>query len=260
MDEDTGGEHAGVIGEEIAKPIIWVQDHGADWLLEKMLPMVAEEYRYVTMYFIRVVWPLFDILVLSAAVQQAYQVGGWMLTRPLTAIRLILVHVVPLFMIGSAAFLTPWPCCSRWQQIWQILLGMDTVLYVVTLLYASCDKELRRWLTDDGMGVACVVLMSLMPVQTTAAYRYGEHLYIPMLIITCAEVACLAAAAAQWLPFWSPGEHCHPCVAATAAYVAKLLGGVVFYFVDLLRPLPILFGHEANRMRQLPYAQAATPE
>ncbi|CAK0832851.1 unnamed protein product, partial [Prorocentrum cordatum] len=77
VDEDKGGEHAAVIGEEIVKPISWVQDHGSDWLLEKMLPMVAEGCRYVMMmYFIRVVWPLFDLLVLSAAVRKAYQVSA----------------------------------------------------------------------------------------------------------------------------------------------------------------------------------------
>ncbi|CAK0818856.1 unnamed protein product [Prorocentrum cordatum] len=201
VDEDKGGEHAAVIGEEIAKPISWVQDHGADWLLEKTLPMVAEEYRYVTMYFICVAWPLFDILVLSAAVQKAYQVGGWMVTKPLTAIRLIIVHVVPLFMIGSAAFLTPWPCCSRWQQIWQILLGMDTFLYVVTLQYASWDKELRRRLTDDGMGVSFVVLLSLIPVQTITRYAVefqpSDFLLRFVLTISIVEAACLTAAASQ---------------------------------------------------------------
>ncbi|CAK0834148.1 unnamed protein product [Prorocentrum cordatum] len=138
--------------------------------------MVAEEYRYVTMCFIRVVWLLFDLLVLSAAVQKAYQVGGWMLTKPLIAIWLIIVHMIPLFMIGSAAFLTPWPCCSRWQQIWQILLGLGTILYVVTLLIASWNKELRSWLTDDGMGVIFVVALSSVPVQ--AIFLYDERIFL----------------------------------------------------------------------------------
>merc|ERR1739845_138550 len=70
---------------------------------------------------------------------------------------------------GSIGFKTPC-CCSRWQQAWQILLGVETVAYAAILAAALLfDICLKGALLAERMPVQIGVCLSLNPIATIVA-------------------------------------------------------------------------------------------